>query len=103
MRKHRRCRQEVRLAKDTPTLFLEMRAVDQADWAGDLVDRVESPGALAPAVCILDSGANRAHPLIEPALRGPRTSMPTRMLGVSGIALLLEWAWHRHGRGRTLW
>ena len=55
---------ELRLAKDTPTLFLEMRAVDQADWAGDLVDRVESPGALAPAVCILDSGANRAHPLI---------------------------------------
>lgn len=44
---------ELRLAKDTPTLFLEMRPVDQADWAGDLVDRVDGPDALAPAICIL--------------------------------------------------
>ena len=34
---------ELRIAKDTPTLFLEMRPVDQADWAGDLLDRVELP------------------------------------------------------------
>jgi hypothetical protein len=27
---------ELRLAKDTPTLFLEMRAVEQAAWAADL-------------------------------------------------------------------
>jgi hypothetical protein len=27
---------ELRLAKDTPTLFLEMRAVEQADWAANL-------------------------------------------------------------------
>ncbi|PWB88533.1 S8 family peptidase [Methylosinus sporium] len=59
---------ELRLAKDTPTLFLEMRPVEQAEWAGDLLDRVDGPDALAPAVCILDSGATRAHPLIEPGL-----------------------------------
>ena len=41
---------ELRLAKDTPTLFLEMQPVEQADWAGDLVDRVEWPDPLAPAV-----------------------------------------------------
>jgi len=59
---------ELRLAKDTPTLFLEMTAVDQADWVQDLVRRVAPPHALAPAVCLLDSGVNRGHPLIEPAL-----------------------------------
>jgi hypothetical protein len=59
---------ELRLAKDTPTLFLEMRPVDQAEWARNLVDRVDGPDALAPAVCILDSGANRAHLLIAPGL-----------------------------------
>ena len=59
---------ELRLAKDTPSLFLEMRPIDQADWAGDLRDRVELPSAIAPAVCLLDSGATQGHPLIAPGL-----------------------------------
>jgi hypothetical protein len=59
---------ELRVAKDTPSLFLEMRTVDQADWAADLAERVAAPSALAPAVCILDSGATQAHPLIAPGL-----------------------------------
>jgi hypothetical protein len=59
---------ELRIAKDTPTLFLEMRPVEQADWAGNLVDRVNAPDAVAPAICLLDSGATRTHPLIEPGL-----------------------------------
>ncbi len=59
---------ELRLAKDTPSLFLEMKLVEQADWARNLADRIMPPGPLAPAVCILDSGVTRAHPLIEPGL-----------------------------------
>jgi hypothetical protein len=59
---------ELRLAKDTPSLFLEMRPVEQADWAGNLAGRVTPPLAVAPAVCLLDSGAAQAHPLIAPGL-----------------------------------
>lgn len=59
---------ELRIAKDTPSVFLEMSPVEQADWAGNLAERVDPPGLLAPAVCILDSGVSRAHPLIAPAL-----------------------------------
>jgi hypothetical protein len=59
---------ELRLAKDTPSLFLEMRAVEQADWAANLAGRVTPPSAIAPAVCLLDSGAAQAHPLIAPGL-----------------------------------
>lgn len=59
---------ELRAAKDTPSLFLDMRPVEQADWAGDLVGRAEPPSALAPAVCILDSGATREHPLLAAGL-----------------------------------
>ncbi|WP_366938646.1 S8 family peptidase [Bradyrhizobium sp.] len=55
---------ELRLAKDTPTLFLEMPTIEQADLAGDLRDRVDPPGALAPAVCLLDGGVTQNHPLI---------------------------------------
>jgi hypothetical protein len=59
---------ELRAPKDSPSFFLDMRPVDQADWAGDLVDRTLSPAALAPAVCVLDSGCTRGHPLISPGL-----------------------------------
>jgi len=59
---------ELRLAKDTPSTFLEMGAAEQVEWAGDLVDRLVAPNALAPAICLLDSGATREHPLIAPAL-----------------------------------
>lgn len=59
---------ELRAAKDTPSFFLNMRPVEQAEWAGNLVDRSTAPTALAPAVCILDSGVTRGHPLIAPGL-----------------------------------
>jgi hypothetical protein len=45
-----------------------MQAVEQADWAADLAGRVIPPSALAPAICILDSGATQAHPLLAPGL-----------------------------------
>lgn len=59
---------ELRLAKDTPTLFLEMTPPEQADWVADLERRITGPSRNAPAVCVLDSGAVREHPLIAPAL-----------------------------------
>ena len=45
-----------------------MQPVEQADWVADLERRVTGPSRNAPAVCVLDSGAVRGHPLIEPAL-----------------------------------
>lgn len=83
---------EIRLAKDTPTLFLEMRPVEQADWAGNLIDRVDPPDALAPAVCLLDSGATRAHPLIEPGLEADDQHAYDDGWGVSDSAY-----WNGHG------
>jgi hypothetical protein len=59
---------ELRVSKDTPSLFLEMRPVEQAAWAADLAERVREPSPLAPAVCLLDSGATQAHPLVAPGL-----------------------------------
>jgi hypothetical protein len=59
---------ELRLAKDTPTLFLDMPVAEQMDWVGDLAGRVTPAGEHAPAVCILDSGTMREHALIAPAL-----------------------------------
>lgn len=83
---------ELRLAKDTPTLFLEMRPIEQADWAGNLVDRVDPPDALAPAICLLDSGATRLHPLIEPGLDAADQHTYDDAWGVGDSAY-----WNGHG------
>ena len=40
---------------------------EQAEWVKDLLDRTHQPGAESPAVCVLDTGITRAHPLLEMA------------------------------------
>jgi hypothetical protein len=55
---------EVRIAKDAPSMFLNLRNDEQAEWVADLAGRVIPPEHDAVAVCILDSGVTREHPLI---------------------------------------
>ncbi|PKP69842.1 MAG: peptidase S8 family protein [Alphaproteobacteria bacterium HGW-Alphaproteobacteria-5] len=59
---------ELRRGSDTPSFFVDDERENQHDWAGDLSGRTVWPGADAPRVCLLDTGVNRAHVLIEPAL-----------------------------------
>ena len=59
---------EIRIARDNPTLFVQMNNVDQAAWVADLSGRLQPPPAQAPTVCILDSGITSAHPLLAPAI-----------------------------------
>ena len=59
---------ELRRASATPLFFTEEHRKDQYEWAANLAQRITWPSANAPAVCLLDTGVNRAHLLIEPAL-----------------------------------
>lgn len=59
---------EVRRATDAPVTFLNMPNVDQREWAEDLTARLRLPQDGCPAVCILDSGITRMHPLITSSL-----------------------------------
>jgi hypothetical protein len=56
---------EVRKAKETATVFVDMGPEDQGEWALELRDRVSPPSADAPTVCVLDTGVTRGHPLLE--------------------------------------
>lgn len=58
---------ELRRASATPTFLVEDRD-RQLDRAIAFAERIVWPPADAPAVCILDTGVNRGHALIEPAL-----------------------------------
>lgn len=59
---------EIRRVSDTPHFYVNLTRREQGDWANELAERTIWPGENAPAVCLLDTGVNRAHSLIEPAL-----------------------------------
>jgi hypothetical protein len=58
---------ELRRAKETAEFFVDQTSIEQSAWIADAVKRLKKPRAQDPAVCLLDTGVNRAHPLIEPA------------------------------------
>ncbi|EKZ6383221.1 MAG: S8 family peptidase [Klebsiella pneumoniae] len=64
------CVAELKRAKDTATFFTNMPMVEQRLWADDLIVNFTAPeeGDAVPHVCLLDTGVNRAHPLLAPIL-----------------------------------
>lgn len=59
---------ELRRAKIVASEFLDLPPSDQAEFIQHLLERTSYADSDAPAVTILDTGINRGHPLIEPAL-----------------------------------
>jgi len=60
---------ELRIAKDTPSFFLDMRVNEQQKWEENLLDRIlDRISDDAVAVCLLDTGVNWRHKLIEKSL-----------------------------------
>lgn len=61
---------ELRRAKETAEIFVRMGVVEQQQWADDLLDRLQLPPVTddVPRVCLLDSGVNRGHPLLDPLI-----------------------------------
>ena len=59
---------EVRRAKESAGFFRDMRREEQAEWARDLLGRLSPPPEDAPAVCMLDTGVTRDHPLLQPLI-----------------------------------
>ncbi|MBZ0144628.1 MAG: S8 family peptidase [Rhodocyclaceae bacterium] len=85
------CVAELRRAKERPEFFMGLDAQEQAAWADDLLARIQRPERALPAVCILDTGVNKGHPLLRDSL-------------ADGDLLTCNPAWgaadhHRHGTG----
>lgn len=59
---------ELRRAKETAAFFDELPVEDQRDWVDDLLARLHRPSDDGPSVCILDTGVNYSHPLLQPFL-----------------------------------
>ena len=59
---------ELRSAKILAGEFLELTPRDQAEFIQEALNRIVPPPTNAPAVCHLDTGVNRGHPLLSLAL-----------------------------------
>lgn len=64
---------EVRMAKRGAAPFADASAENQAEAANALVARTAVPGEAPVAVCVLDTGVNRAHPLLSTSLSAADT------------------------------
>lgn len=61
------CVAELRYAKETAEFFDGMAIGEQREWAGELLGRaqIRQPDDNVPRVCLLGTGVNRGHPLLE--------------------------------------
>ncbi|MBS1910627.1 MAG: S8 family peptidase [Bacteroidetes bacterium] len=80
---------ELRGASEPPTFFTELQNSGQAEWARSLLERLEVPEKPEVSICVLDTGINRGHALLEPLIA--ETDMHT---------VRAHWGTHdHHGHG----
>ncbi|WFB35216.1 S8 family peptidase [Kiritimatiellota bacterium B12222] len=56
---------EIRAVHPCSADLMDLPGIEQEEWMAEALDLMEWPDANAPAVCILDTGVNRGHPLLE--------------------------------------
>lgn len=59
---------EYRRAKETSAFWMDMEKEEESEWVIELLDRLRINPNTNVSVCILDTGVNRGHPLLEPVL-----------------------------------
>ncbi|MGF1645971.1 MAG: S8 family peptidase [Kineosporiaceae bacterium] len=59
---------ELRRPHEPASVLAGVDSAEQAEWVAQLAERLTSPSPTAPAVCLLDTGVHRTHPLLEPAV-----------------------------------
>lgn len=59
---------EIRRVKETAEFFGELTLAEQVEWSEEALDRITWPSSESPYICILDTGINNAHPLLNMVL-----------------------------------
>ena len=59
---------EFRKAHTTTSYWMDLKNIDQADWVNNLISRCDISNEVNTSVCILDTGVNNGHPLLQPVL-----------------------------------
>lgn len=57
---------ELRAAKESAAFFTGLGHAEQQDWINNALQRTTPPPEQSPRVCLLDTGINEQHPLLQP-------------------------------------
>lgn len=57
--------EELRLAKETPNVFISMSSQEQREWTEELARRIHIDDEVKTAITILDTGVNYNHPVLN--------------------------------------
>jgi len=100
---------EFRRAKETARFFLELENREQTEWVNDLRSRLRVNPNATVAVCVLDTGANNGHALLQTVLAdadchaidpgwgvSDHHGHGTLMCGVAAFGDLVEILQHNH-------
>ena len=58
---------ELRIGQEVASLWTDTDNIEQTEWVNDLLGRLDIVDTNV-SVCILDTGVNNGHPLLEPLL-----------------------------------
>ena len=88
---------ELRRPKEPADFFDSLERDEQAEWLDDFLDRARfaADGDDTPYACLLDTGVNRGHPLIAPALDAGGCSPIAAEGGLSPFSTTSV-TWDRH-------
>jgi hypothetical protein len=81
---------EFRRAQETTRFWMNLSPFEQSDWVKDLLERMQV-NASNVSICILDTGVNNGHPLIQPLLKDEDCQ-----------AWLSDWGTNDHNKHGTL-
>jgi hypothetical protein len=59
---------EVRAVHPCAVDLNDLPGFEQREWIDEALERLRPPGEDAPAVCVIDTGVNYLHPLLQPVL-----------------------------------
>lgn len=82
------CVAELRRAKDTAEFFDRMGLPEQREWMDEALRRISIAGNddTVPRICLIDSGVNRAHPMLESLMDGDDLHVVEPAWGVNDVA-----------------
>ncbi len=68
--------EELRLAKQPATFWVELTNLEQQEWATELLERLEAPDDFGKtSATILDTGVNYNHPLLNPFTNAEKSAV----------------------------
>ncbi|MEQ8190715.1 MAG: S8 family peptidase [Candidatus Eremiobacterota bacterium] len=82
---------EFRKASETPYFFMNIENREQVEWINNLLDRITVDKNSKVAICILDTGVNNGHPLLQNILED-----------VDCQACKKDWGYNDHHKHGTL-